>query len=86
MIMYAILSYDVDAERTQIFKILAGRFLHHTHNSVFEGHITESQLMKLQSGIEEELKDNESLVIWVFQQESYIKKIAFGYKEEFNFL
>jgi CRISPR-associated protein Cas2 len=84
--MYVILSYDVNAERTQIFKIMAGRFLHHTHNSVFEGHITESQLMKLQSGIEEELKDNESLIIWILQQESYVKKIVLGNKQEFNFL
>ena len=84
--MYVILSYDVDSSRTQIFKKMAGRFLHHTHNSVFEGHITESQLMRLRRSIEKELKVNESLIIWSFQAESHVKKMAFGVQEEFNFL
>lgn len=84
--MYLILSYDVDAERTQIFKKMAGRFLHHIQNSVFEGHVTESQLMKLRSGIKDELKDNESLVIWIFQTESHVKKITYGTQIDSNFL
>ena len=84
--MYVILSYDVDSTRTQIFKKMVGRFLHHTHNSVFEGHITESQMMKLRRSIEKELKVNESLIIWSFQAESHVKKTVFGFQEEFNFL
>lgn len=84
--MYVILSYDVDSSRTQIFKKMAGRFLHHTHNSVFEGHITESQLMKLEKSITKELKTSESLIIWSFESESHVHKMAFGIQEEFNFL
>ena len=84
--MHVILSYDVDSTRTQIFKKMAGRFLHHTHNSVFEGHITESQMMKLRRSIEKELKVNESLIIWSFQAEPQVKKTEYGVQEEFNFL
>lgn len=86
MTLYIILSYDARADRTQIYKKIAGRFLQHTHYSVFEGHVTESQFMKLCSYIEKEVKVDESLVIWTFETKSQFKKIVFGYQEEFNII
>ncbi len=84
--MYVILSYDVDANRTQIFKKISERFLHRVQNSVFEGYITESKLIQLSSSIKENLKDDESVLIWKLESEKDLKKLVYGKIEEYNFL
>lgn len=76
--MFVLLSYDVEAVRTQMFKKIAEKFLNRIQNSVFEGHITESQLMRLEKSIEDVIKDHETLFIWVFPHRSYVKEKIYG--------
>lgn len=45
--MYMLMSYDVEATRTNKFKKLLRRYLTHTQYSVFSGDITEAQAIKL---------------------------------------
>jgi len=45
--MYMLMSYDVEAVRTEKFKKLLRRYLNHTQYSVFSGDITEAQAIKL---------------------------------------
>jgi CRISPR-associated protein Cas2 len=45
--MYMLMSYDVEAKRTEKFKKLLRRYLTHTQYSVFSGDITEAQAIKL---------------------------------------
>ena len=84
--MYIILSYDVDADRTQIFKKISEQFLHRVQNSVFEGHITESKFLRLNSNIKANLKSSESVLIWTVASESNFEKVTYGRNEEYDFL
>lgn len=45
--MYMLMSYDVEAKRTEKFKKLLRRYLEHTQYSVFSGDITEAKAIKL---------------------------------------
>lgn len=45
--MYMLMTYDVEASRTNKFKKLLRRYLTHTQFSVFSGDITEAQAIKL---------------------------------------
>ncbi len=47
--MYMLMTYDVQAKRTERFKKLLRRYLEHTQYSVFSGDITEAQAIKLRS-------------------------------------
>ena len=45
--MYMLMTYDVEASRTEKFKKLLRRYLNHDQFSVFSGDITEAQAIKL---------------------------------------
>lgn len=45
--MYMVVTYDVEAKRTQKFKKLLRRYLSHTQFSVFTGDITEAKAIEL---------------------------------------
>lgn len=45
--MYVLLTYDVDARRTERFRKVLARYLVHEQNSVFGGDMTEATLLKL---------------------------------------
>jgi len=45
--MYMLMTYDVNAKRTEKFKKLLRRYLNHDQNSVFSGDITEAQSIQL---------------------------------------
>ena len=47
--MYMLMTYDVEAKRTDKFKKLLRRYLNHTQYSVFSGDLTEAQAIKLRS-------------------------------------
>jgi len=49
--MYMLMTYDVEAKRTNKFKKLLRRYLIHTQYSVFSGDITEAQAIKLRSSL-----------------------------------
>ena len=45
--MFMLMTYDVEAKRTEKFKKLLRRYLNHEQYSVFTGDITEAQAIKL---------------------------------------
>ena len=47
--MYMLMTYDVEAKRTERFKKLLRRYLNHTQYSVFSGYLTQAQAIKLRS-------------------------------------
>jgi len=47
--MYMLMTYDVNAKRTEKFKKLLRRYLNHDQNSVFSGDITDAQAIRLRS-------------------------------------
>jgi CRISPR-associated protein Cas2 len=63
--MHVIIAYDVEAKRTEKFKKICQNYLVKIQNSVFEGDINESQLMRLRDSLERETKEGETVRIWV---------------------
>ncbi len=63
--MHIIITYDVEANRTEKFKKMCQIYLLRVQNSVFEGDINEPQLMKLRDSLEKETKEGESVKIWI---------------------
>jgi CRISPR-associated protein Cas2 len=45
--MYLLITYDVDARRTERFRKVLSSYLVHEQNSVFGGDVTEAMLLKL---------------------------------------
>jgi CRISPR-associated protein Cas2 len=45
--MFMLVTYDVEAKRTEKFKKLLRRYLHHEQFSVFAGDLTEAQAIRL---------------------------------------
>jgi CRISPR-associated protein Cas2 len=76
--MFVILSYDVEATRTQRFKKISERFLIHIQNSVFRGELTESQVLDLKSDISKELKQDESVFLWIIKDSQIYQEIKLG--------
>ena len=49
--MYVLMTYDVEAKRTEKFKQLLRRYLEHIQYSVFSGDLSEAKLMELRRAI-----------------------------------
>ncbi len=58
--MYMLMTYDVNAKRTEKFKKLLRGYLNHDQNSVFSGDITQAQAIELRSKLSQLMipKDN----------------------------
>jgi len=60
--MYMLMTYDVEAKRTERFKKLLRRYLNHTQYSVFSGDITEAQAIKLRRALSQLMIPGDRLV------------------------
>ncbi|NYS26386.1 CRISPR-associated endonuclease Cas2 [Rhodobacteraceae bacterium 2376] len=49
--MFLVITYDVQADRTETYRKLLTKFLTHEQNSVFAGDLTESEYMKLRRSL-----------------------------------
>ena len=87
--MYVILVYDINLEDKNGQKILRNvykickKYLVHIQNSVFEGELLESQLLKLK----EELKlyirnDKDSVIVFKSRNQKWMEKMFFGKIED----
>lgn len=77
--MHAIIAYDVEAKRTEIFKKICQRYLAKIQNSVFEGELTKAQLMNIQLALSKEIKENEKVRIWITSK--ILTVIKLGYQD-----
>jgi len=77
-VVYVVVVYDMDAERTHLMLNFLRKFLTHVQNSVFEGEITEGDLETIQNKAEEMLEPEESTIIYRMSSEKYVERTVFG--------
>ncbi|WP_435101113.1 CRISPR-associated endonuclease Cas2 [Halarchaeum sp. P4] len=75
---YAIVVYDVQAERTAKFLKYPRRYLTHVQNSVFEGELTEGQLVEVKETVESMLDTGESVMVYQMASEKYVDRSVFS--------
>ncbi|NPV38758.1 MAG: CRISPR-associated endonuclease Cas2 [Brevinematales bacterium] len=83
--MYVILVYDISTEKKEGKKRLpkvmkkCREYLHHTQKSVFEGEITEANLMALRTEIEKIINKKEDyIVIYRMDNKNNLKRENIG--------
>ena len=82
--MYVILVYDVSLEDKgakslrRIFKTCK-KYLHHIQNSVFEGELTEAELLRLKAELKPDIRDSlDSIIVFKSRQEKWLDKEFWG--------
>ena len=82
--MYVVLVYDISLNNkgarvlNKVFKICK-KYLVHVQNSVFEGEISESQLLKLEQEIDQYIRDDcDSVIIFKSRNERWLQKKLLG--------
>ena len=87
--MYVILVYDINLEDREGQKILRNvykickKYLVHIQNSVFEGELLESQLMKLKTELKMYIRDDkDSVIVFKSRNQRWMEKIFFGKIED----
>ncbi|MCM8787738.1 MAG: CRISPR-associated endonuclease Cas2 [Candidatus Omnitrophica bacterium] len=77
--MYCIIVYDIAQKRVNKICKFLRKFLFWTQNSVFEGDIKESDLLKIKNGINKLIKKNDdSIIIYTFERPKWIKREILG--------
>jgi CRISPR-associated protein Cas2 len=77
-VVYVVIVYDVEADRTRRFLKLLRRYLVHVQNSVFEGEITEGTLIELQEQLESMLNGGESIIVYKMSSEKWVDRTVHG--------
>jgi CRISPR-associated protein Cas2 len=62
--MFVVITYDVAADRTQVYRKLLVRYLTHEQNSVFAGDLTESSWRKLKADISKKSVPEDRLLVF----------------------
>ncbi len=78
--IHVIIAYDVNANRTEKFKRICQIYLLRIQNSVFEGELTESQLMRIKDILIKEVKEEDTVRIWLTSK--ILKSINIGTKKD----
>ncbi len=72
--MYVIIVYDVAVDRINNIRKFLKRFLNWVQNSVFEGEITESQLIRIENYLNKNtVKDYDFIKIYILSSNKYLK-------------
>jgi CRISPR-associated protein Cas2 len=80
--MYVIVVYDVNVQRVNKVCQFLRMFLHWVQNSVFEGELTESELMRVERGLKEIINENEdSITIYIFPNEKVLERMFIGIRK-----
>jgi len=77
-VVYVVVVYDMEADRTHKMLKFLRRYLTHVQNSVLEGDVTEGDLEKIRSGVDEILLSGESTIIYRISSEKMVERIVFG--------
>lgn len=76
--MYVIMVYDMEAHRTQRALKIGRRYLTHVQNSVLEGELTEGELSRLRTEIDDLLEEDESAIIYELSSDKLLTRTVFG--------
>ncbi|GGI97177.1 CRISPR-associated protein Cas2 [Halobellus salinus] len=76
--VYVIVVYDMEADRTHKMLKFLRRYLTHAQNSVLEGDVTEGDLEKIRSGVDDLLNPGESTIIYCVSSEKMVERSVFG--------
>lgn len=86
--MYVVLVYDISGDEngqkilSKVFKICK-KYLIHIQNSVFEGEITEGQIVKLNAELKKFIrKDLDSVIIFKSRNEKWLNKEFWGKRDD----
>lgn len=86
--MYVILVYDIKSDDggqrvlNKTFKICK-KYLCHIQNSVFEGELSEAQIVKLNYELKKVIRDNiDSVILFKSRSERWLNKEMLGKKED----
>lgn len=86
--MYVILVYDICEDEggqrvlNKTFKTCK-KYLHHIQNSVFEGELTEAQIVQLHFELSPFIRKNlDSLILFKSRNERWLKKEMWGKEED----
>lgn len=80
--MFVLITYDVPAERTRIYRKLLRKHLEHLQQSVFYGDITEGQLVEVKKDIKTELIEEDSIYIFESDLSTAVTYTALGDNNE----
>lgn len=87
--MYVILVYDINLEEKEGQRVLrkvfktCKQYLVHIQNSVFEGDLLESQLLKLQKELDKYIRnDLDSVILFKSRSQKWLEKEFLGKIEE----
>ncbi|MEJ5258053.1 MAG: CRISPR-associated endonuclease Cas2 [Fervidobacterium sp.] len=76
--MFVILFYDIAEKRVSKALKICRKYLIWVQNSVFEGEISEGNLVKLKSELNRLIEDEDSVVIYEFKQMYYSNREVLG--------
>ena len=86
--MYVILVYDIKSDEggakvlNKTFKTCK-KYLSHIQNSVFEGELSQSQIIKLQYELNDIIReDRDSIILFKSRNEKWLSKEMWGIKED----
>ena len=89
VIMYIILVYDINLENKEGQKVLrkvfktCKKYLFHIQNSVFEGEISQAQLLKMKAELDEYIrKDKDSVIVFKSRNQRWLEKEFLGKIED----
>lgn len=77
-VVYVVVVYDMEANRTQKMLKFLRRYLTHVQNSVLEGDVTEGDLEEIRSGVDDLLNTGESTIIYRVSSEKMVERTVFG--------
>jgi CRISPR-associated protein Cas2 len=77
-VVYVVVVYDVQADRTYRFLNFLRQYLTHVQNSVFEGELTEGDIEEVKHRLESMLEADESVIVYRMSSEQYIDRTVYG--------
>lgn len=80
--MFVLVTYDVPAKRTRIYRKLLRKRLEHLQQSVFYGDVTEGQLVGIKQDIEEVLIEEDSVYIFEADVSAAVNHTVLGDSDE----
>jgi len=87
--MYVILVYDINLEEKEGKRVLRNvfktckKYLVHIQNSVFEGELLESQMLKLKAELNQYIRDDkDSVIVFKSRSQRWLDKEFLGMVEE----